>query len=118
MNIRPGIYNIDIIQGELFDVTLNLQNYYTKDIFPISGDVYMHIAEEQRHQPIIKLATDEGLQLVADNKVRIIISPAQSSKLTLPRYRYDILFALEEGARPRFLIRGQITVTNTITKPT
>jgi hypothetical protein len=118
-NIRPGVYNIDLIQNENFDVTLVLRNKLTGEPYIIEdSQVFLQVKEASRQHVIISLAIGSGLSITETDRLRIFMSKAQTRKLSGPRYLYDILFLLDGGANPRYLIKGQINVQNTITTET
>ena len=117
-NIRPGVSNIDLIQGEDYTETLTLVDQTTDQPYDIStaSKIVLEVKENARFHTIIKLTLGNGLTIIGTNELKILIHSSLTLKLSRPTYIYDILFGLEEGANPQYLIKGQINVTNTISR--
>jgi len=117
-NIRPGISNIDLIQGEDYTETLTLVDQLTGDPYDIStaDKIVLEIKEDLRYQSVIKLTLGNGLTIIGTNELKILIHNSLTLRLSRQRYLYDILFGLEASANPQYLIKGQINVQNSISR--
>lgn len=115
---RPGILNIDLIQNENYEEVLELTDDITDEPFDISSasDIILEVREDLRYQTVFKLSLNNGITITDTNKIKILIHNSLTRKLSRKRYVYDILFNLESGAQPAYLIKGQILVTNTISR--
>lgn len=112
---RIGIANIELVQNENYTETMDLQDVATSQPFAINTSSYvvMEIKEHVRQHSIIKLTLGDGLTIQGTNNLHLFISSARTRRLSGRIYHYDILFGLDGGADPVYLIKGQINVINT-----
>ncbi|AEL23998.1 hypothetical protein [Cyclobacterium marinum] len=119
-NIRPGVSNIDLIQGEDYIETITLIDQLTGDPFDIStaDKIVLEIKEDLRSKSVIKLTLGNGLTIIGTNELKLLIHNSLTLKLSRQKYLYDILFGLETSTNPQYLIKGQINVINSISRIT
>lgn len=117
-DIRPGILNIDLLQNESYEETWEFTDDISGDPFDIStsSDIIMEVKEDFRLHSIFKLTIGNGLTVIGTNQLKVLIHYSNTRKLSRPRYVFDVLFNLESGIKPSYLLRGQINVTRTISR--
>lgn len=117
-NDRPGVAPIDIRQGEALDETWAFQDFASGDPIDLSDvtTAYLQVRASLRTQPVIALSVGNGITLLPPHQLRIFIAPAQSDRLYDTRYLYDLVLGYDSGSQPRYEVRGQVNVHNTVTR--
>lgn len=118
-DVRPGIYNINLFQGEEFEVDLIFQIKYTGVAYPIdsSSKAVMTIQRARNLAPLVSLVLGNGLTITHENTLKVYMAPSVTDKLKEKNYQYDLMLLID-GTKPKYFIRGQITVINAISKIT
>lgn len=117
-DVRTGIYNIDLFQGEKFEVTLVFQIKYSGISFPIedSTNAVLTVQKDKTSKPVFNLVLGNGLTITGENSIKVYMASILTNKLIESQYQYDLLLMTANGSKPRYFLRGQINVINSISK--
>lgn len=115
---RPGVLNITLIQNENYDLSLFLTNEYTgePELINSASDILLSVKESHLSKPEFTLSLGNGITILSPSSIRVFMAGILTRRLNRTRYQYDILFMLNSGTNPTYLIKGQINVINTNTK--